>query len=221
MIAKVAFFVEGATECYFLEWLLNGFLGEGNVEINVQPHSSVSVKLPMQKKYFVLIVDCHGDEGVKPRIKDNISSLTRQGYSSIVGLRDIYPYSDADIHKLERNLKTGIPTAGVDIEIFLAKMEIEAWFVQEFSHFGRISPALTRTKIKNSLGYDIENDCAENVLHPAELINKIYGLGGKSYRKGCHVSQTLDELDLDAIFCTLPEKMPYFKKIVNKIELMF
>ncbi len=42
---------------------------------------------------------------VKSDIVDNYNSLIREGYSSIIGIRDVYPIERAKIEDLRRGLK--------------------------------------------------------------------------------------------------------------------
>ena len=91
------------------------------------------------------------DELVQSDIRDSCESLAKKNYQKILGLRDVYPKTFADIPKLELGLKYGIPTKYFPIHIILAIMEVEAWFLAETTHFSRIHPSLTNDLIKRNL----------------------------------------------------------------------
>ena len=93
-------------------------------------------------KYFVLIVDCSGDGGVKSRILEEYQNLVEYGYKTIVGLRDA-PKQRADIPRLQQGLPKGVPILPVPVVFVLAIMQIEAWFLAEHTHFSRIDERLT------------------------------------------------------------------------------
>src|SRR5882672_6938856 len=43
------------------------------------------------QEYYVLLVDCGGDDLVKTRIIEEHQNLTNKGYAKIIGLRDVRP----------------------------------------------------------------------------------------------------------------------------------
>ena len=64
------------------------------------------------EKYFVLIVDCHGDETVKSAIIEERPKLVKAKYELILGLRDLYPLPLAELNRLEKGMRYGLPTRG-------------------------------------------------------------------------------------------------------------
>src|SRR4051812_48288355 len=95
-------FVEGYTEIVYVEKLIEEIAGQNRVLIEYRRiKGGSSVKRTMEvikaakpstgQQYFVLLIDCGGDESVKTRITEEHENLTRSGYSRIIGLRDVRP----------------------------------------------------------------------------------------------------------------------------------
>jgi hypothetical protein len=63
-------------------------------------------------------------------------------------------------------------------------MEIEAWFLADHNLFGHIDNSLTPQYIWEQLKYDLLQDDPETAYdHPAKIIEKIYDLVNKQYKK--------------------------------------
>ncbi|UTW45894.1 DUF4276 family protein [bacterium SCSIO 12696] len=220
---KMALFVEGQTESIFVKKLLIEVAGEKNIEFQEESNAKniiISNKHSNDiKKYFVLIVDCNNDDSVKTRILENRDRLIRANYDIVIGLRDTYPIPASEINQLERGLRTGVPTKGLQIEFCLAVMEIEAWFLQESNHYVKIDNRLTRQAIIDETGFDPVEHNAENVEQPASLLKNIYSIAGKSYRKKRNqVNRTVDALDYEEMYTVLPEKVSRLKVFLKYID---
>jgi len=110
---------------------------------------------PEGRKYFVLIVDCVGDNRVKSKITDNYQSLVSNGYQAIIGIRDVYPdVAYHDIAKLRRGLDYKVKTKPIQVVFILGVMEIETWFITEHTHFQKMDARLTMARIRGALGFD-------------------------------------------------------------------
>ena len=108
---RLAMFVEGYTEVVFVKKLIEEIAGHNKVQIehwSVRGGSSTRRIMQLQagqpntgQRYFVLIMDCGGDELVKSRIREEHENFTNKGYSKIIGIRDVRPkFNYADIPKL-------------------------------------------------------------------------------------------------------------------------
>jgi hypothetical protein len=62
-------------------------------------------------------------------------------------------------------------------------MEIEAWFLAEFSHFPRLDSDLTLETIRSNFGFDPSVDDMQLRNHPSQDIHRIYSLVGLEYKK--------------------------------------
>lgn len=226
---KLAIFVEGYTEIVYVEKLIEEIAGQNKVVIesrrisggtNVKRKTEIikAAKPAMGQKYYVLLVDCGGDESVKTRIIEEHDNLTKQGYSRIIGLRDVRPkFTHAEIPKLEMNLPRYIKTSLAPVTFILAIMEIEAWFLAETTHFQRIHPSITIAAIKTTLGFDPQMDDMAQRLTPAEDLNKCYRIGGKTYIKS-RAQVTIDALDYALIYMDLRNQITYLGRLIATID---
>jgi len=226
---RLAVFVEGYTEVVFVEKLIEEIAGD-NVLIEQREIRGGSTtrrtmglikatKPDTGQKYFVLLVDCGGDDLVKTRILEEHANLTKKGYSQIVGIRDVRPkFSHEDIPKLEANLPKYVKTSLIPVQFILAIMEIEAWFLAETTHFAKIDPAITVVAIKARLGFDPENDDMQRRLAPADDLTNCYAIGGKTYLKR-QAKDTVEALDYALIYMELREKFNYLDRLIGSIEL--
>jgi predicted ATP-dependent endonuclease of OLD family len=102
---KIAIFVEGQTEQFFINKLLIEIAGKKNILIELKKFSGKKTSpkrdiypktfaTPTNPKHSVLIYDCGGDDSVKSRIIEENQDLQNDGYLEIIGLRDLYPLND-------------------------------------------------------------------------------------------------------------------------------
>ena len=98
-------------------------------------------------------------------------------------------------------------------------MEVEAWFLAEHHHFARIGAAITTAAIKTALGFDPSTaDMAERD-HPAEDLDKVYRLGGSSYRKKKNAVQaTVDVLDYEHLYLGLGGRVSSLAQLTGAID---
>jgi hypothetical protein len=112
---RLAVFVEGYTEVVFVERLIEEIAGHNRVQIEhrqIRGGSStprivrqISASSPTGQKYYVLLFDCGGDSQVKTRILEEHENLTKNGYSRVIGIRDVRPtFSYGEIARLESSL---------------------------------------------------------------------------------------------------------------------
>lgn len=231
---KLAIFVEGYTEVLFLERFIPAICGIHNVVIEHKEikgggkksgiprrYTTVKAAKPVtHEKYFVLIVDCGGDKLVAQNIKDEHKKLTDEGYSKIIGIRDVRPdFTHADIPKLEINLRKYIKTKLIPVEFILSVMEFESWFLAEYTHFEKIDPLLKVELIKKSLGFDPSNDDMQARLEPQNDLNDCYLLVSKSYVKSDN--STSDAIDYEHLYLEVQNKIPHLKKLIGCIDIFF
>jgi hypothetical protein len=150
---RLAIFVEGETEQLFAERLTRELAGTRGLHVEpTRARGGVStkrrtrfVKAGEQQAgidYYVLIVDCGSDGGVKSRLLKEYRNLVGFGYQALIALRDA-PKQRADLARFQEEWPLGIPDDPIEVGCVLAIMEIEAWFLAEHTHFERISPDLT------------------------------------------------------------------------------
>lgn len=228
MQKKIAVFVEGQTELIFVEHLILEIAGYHKISIERQQlHGGRILQLYStgsyhgHEKFHALIVDCSCDGKVKPAIVERKDALIKQGYTTIIGLRDLYPdFEKKYLKKLTKSLHIPESTAGVTIKIIVAVLEIEAWFLKEWSHLSKISPLLTVEHIRDQAGVDLSAENAEDLPHPAVLLDKIYSLVGSRYKKrekDAHRTATI--LDYAALYTTVRESTPSLDLLITQFDL--
>ena len=225
---KLAVFVEGLTELCFVERLIGEIAGTHNIifekrrivggsNVRRQIISIEATKPAEAQKFYVLLFDCGGDHQVKPRIVEQHESLTKSGFSAIIGLRDVRPNTTRDdISLLERNLKYGIKTSLTPVKIILAVMEIEAWFLAESSHFAKIDPTIDIAQIETALGFNPETQDMALRQEPTFDLDNAYALAGMRYMKPARL--TIEVLDYSRMYLELTDKIPYLGQLVSNIN---
>lgn len=225
---RLAIFVEGHTEILFVEKLIQEIAGVHKV---VFEHQQISggARVPRrisvlraasptgQEEFYVLLIDCGGDHQVKPRIYEEHRNLTNAGYSKIIGIRDVRPnvlYSDAPI--LAADLRLYIDTNLIPVEFILAVMEIEAWFISEYTHFHRIDPSITMDLIRTSLGFDPAVDDMTSRPTPMLDLHNCYQLAGKGYQKPG--VDTINALDYSQLYLETRNRIQYLDKLSHLID---
>ncbi len=225
---KLAVFVEGQTEQIFTEKLLIEIAGRKNICIEKRELTGGRKYLrkrlyfrnsDTKKKYFAYIVDCQSDSTVKSDIVDNYDSLVREGYSSIIGIRDVYPVERREIPKLRYRLNYLVKTKPIMPVFILSVMEIEAWFLAEHTHFKRIHESLTIDRIKAELNFDPSQDNMELRDRPSQDLHQIYALEGLAYkkRKG-HTERTVEALDYAEIYLNLSSRLQAIREFTSEID---
>ncbi len=229
---KIAFFVEGQTEQIFVNRLVKEIFGSGNITViqkkisggtNSPRHEFTrSYNISRSSQFTVLIYDCGADNRVKSEILDNIRSLRENGFSFIVGLRDLYPLSLEELPRLEKGL-TFLPHSLREyqkaFDIVVAVREVETWFLAETSHFQKINKKLTGRYIEKHLGF---NPDAVNPLtreHPSLDLSRIYKLAGRSYTKKYWQGEKLvNRLDFNKIRHEVRYQIPSLNALITIIE---
>lgn len=221
---KLAVFVEGQTEQIFVEKLLIEIAGKNNIHIKLIRGKSPRRQLYFnhadnEREYFAYVIDCHGDSTVKSYIIENYDGLVNQGYSSIIGIRDVYPIERTEIPKLRQRLFYGARTKPVVPVFILSVMEIEAWFLAEHTHFQKIHSRLTIDRIKAEFNFDPSQDNMELRDHPAQDLHEIYSLEDRAYRKKeYHTKRTVEALDYANIYLSLRSKLHAIEELSLEID---
>ena len=225
---KLAIFVEGLTEQIFLRKLIEEIAGEKRIDVHALTYGSkVIAALELTKKrlirkdlkYFVLLMNCQNDEKVKSVVLEQRPYLVKAGYSLILGFRDLYPKTLADLPMVKKKMAYGLPTAGVPTHIVLAVTEIEAWFLQDHTHYSKIDAALDHTKFKATFGFDPTVDSAEDVPWPSDLLHRIYRSVGKAYRKSRgQIQRTVSVLDYAEMYVTFPDRLPHLGQFIGHVD---
>ncbi len=221
---KIAVFVEGLTELEFVWSLVKAVCGQRGIDLEVREQSHgrlvfVSLNRVPEPSAYLLIVNCKSDGQVKTQIRDQYTSLVAADYTHIIGLRDVFPFAHADIPKLKSALAVGLPAGGpVGVEMHLAILEVESWFLDEITHFERIDPALTHAFLVAG-GFDVIATPGEAWGNPAETLDNIYKLCGKRYRKKLRfIQRTVNSLSPEELYVNVRSRAPSFDEFLGSLE---
>lgn len=228
---KLAIFVEGQTELLFLDRLVRELAEEKGLAIE---HAEATggatrarhvrvLKQPgshQQHRYYVLLVNCGGDSRVKSDILERHRSLSHSGFSTVLGLRDVYgQFRLEDVPRLRAALHQGLPPGPPEVEIFLSIMEIEAWFIAEHTHFKRLNPGLTLERVRQRLRFDPARDDLRQRWHPAADLDRIYQLGGFRYGKQrTSLERTFDLMDFRYFVEQVTRRFADAQRLVERIR---
>lgn len=227
---KLAVFVEGQTEQIFVERLIREVAGTGKIIVEStkawggRKVRRKSIRLRKQtpsedSSYYAIICDCGTDSRVGSDVRDNYDRLVQEGYVGIVGIRDVYPFARSDIPKLHQGLYYRVKTKPIAPLFVLAVMEIEAWFLAEYSHFGKIHPGLTLERIIATHGFDPSTENAELRDHPAQDLANIYQIERITYQKSKdHVERTVDSLDYSILYLEVSQRMHWLGVLADAID---
>jgi hypothetical protein len=225
---KMAIFVEGYTELVFVDKLIREVAGQNAVLIQWRQitggttcpryNQQISAEGPRANQmHFIVIHDCGGDDAVKTRMTEEYSLLATAAYSKIVCIRDVYPrFTYAEIPALERGLPVFVRTKPIVVDFILSIMEVEAWFLAEYTHFPKIDAAITVAAIIAACGFDPVVDDMQLRPTPADDMCTCYAIGGKTYEKG-NAQATVDVVDYAHVYAGLIEKFPYLKRLCDII----
>lgn len=231
---KLAIFVEGLTEQILVRHMLDVVLDRNRIAIqtakitgghNVRMSFTVltAARVDNLTDYYVLIYDCGGESNVKGYLMAHREKLVLNGYTMILGLRDVYPnFSRGEVGKLLRGLNYKLPQDRAATRIYLAIMEIEAWFLGEYTHLKKVSGKLTPAYIEKHLGFNPASQNMEERDHPALDMKAVYRLAGHDYtKKRDRLNAVVSKLDLNYLTHELADRMPGLGKFVDGLEQFF
>lgn len=228
---RLAVFVEGETEQLFVERLVREFAGLRGLHVErtaarggtSNKRRTRFVRAAEEQEgieFFVLIVDCGGDGGVKSRIIEEYHNLVEFGYQALVALRDS-PASRDDIPRFRETWPVGVPDTPVSVILVLAIMEIEAWFLAEYTHFQHLNAELTPDRIQQELGFDPRAPNLRERNHPARDIDNAYQLVGERYQKGRAAQRTIYWLDIERLSIEMTTHEEEIQRLVSALDDFF
>lgn len=227
---KLAIFVEGQTEQIFVEKLLKEIAGKNRIAIEVIAVNgnqfkryTTLIKNPVvtcETKFYVLVYNSFSDNSVVSDMRDRYSTLTASGYERVIGLRDVYPIPISQKYKLLNGLRYSLIQGTIPIDIVLAVMEIEAWFLAEYNHFLKIDASLTPDRIQEYFGFNPKTDDMEARPKPSDDMKQIYNLVGKGYNKSeKQLNRLASNLDYELIYIQLTKSLPSLREFVGYLDL--
>ncbi|MDD1414861.1 DUF4276 family protein [Dolichospermum sp. ST_con] len=223
---KLAIFVEGKTEQIFVAKLLKEIAGKFKISIEIKSRQGINFDKVIMKdpvtfitRFYVLIYNSCRDESVISDIKEQYNLLAEDGYDRVIGLRDVYPISISDKSKLQRGLNYALPVRTIPINIVLAVMEVESWFLAEYNHFLKIDPRLTPEKIQAMFGFNPRIDDMEQRPHPTDDMEQIYNYVHKGYNKSeKQLNRLASNLDYEFLYMHLANSVPSLGEFMGYID---
>jgi hypothetical protein len=225
-VKKLAIFVEGKTEQIFVAKLLKEIAGKFKISIEIKSRQGINFDKVIMKdpvtfitRFYVLIYNSCRDESVISDIKEQYNLLAEDGYDRVIGLRDVYPISISDKSKLQRGLNYALPVRTIPINIVLAVMEVESWFLAEYNHFLKIDPRLTPEKIQAMFGFNPQTDDMEQRPHPTDDMEQIYNYVHKGYNKSeKQLNRLASNLDYEFLYIHLANNVPSLGEFIGYID---
>lgn len=239
---KIAIFVEGETELVFVRNFLNVWYHYDTCLLGLecyklqsnQPHPVPYAigNRDSENFYQIIIV---GNDNIAGKMLSRAEALGRAGFSSIVGLRDMFcdayhkhspkgrVISQELNERFKRTVQSTIDDSGLynrsDIHIHFAIMEIEAWLLGMDNILAFIDSHLDITDVYERTGIDLSQDPEMNIYHPAVALKKLFELANKSYDKHTGDSESiisqLMRADFEQLYCS--EKCRSFHSFVDAI----
>jgi hypothetical protein len=231
---KMAIFVEGETELRFIDRLIREIANEKNLQIVLVKASGGGARIVRtynvvydsgggsDKEFYIRIVNSGTDNRVGSDIRDNYEALMNAGFNVIIGVRDVYPLLLSDLPNLRTGLCYRLRTKSISVDFVLGVMEIEAWFLAEHTHFPRIHPRLSASRIAAIHGFDPSVDDMQLRDHPALDLHNVYSLEGLAYKKtGSQIQRTVEALDYAEMYLEHKAKFPDFEVFMRVIDQFF
>ena len=233
---KMAIFVEGETELRFIYRLIREIANAKNLQIILVRASGGGARIAARtytvvydsgsgadKNFYIQIINSGTDNRVSSDIRDKYESLMNEGFSVIIGVRDVYPLSLEDLPNLRVGLRYyQLKSESISVDFVLGVMEIEAWFLAEHTHFSRIHPRLSASRIAAMHGFDPSVDDMQLRLHPAIDLHNAYSLEGLAYKKtGSQIQRTVEALDYAEMYLEHKAKFRDFAVFMRVIDQFF
>lgn len=189
---QIKLIVEGQTERIFVEKLVEAIAGVFPYRIEFREFRGGVIRVSGfransdQPDVEIELFDVGNDEQVRTFIEDRLNGFLHSGATGVYGLRDVFAGSnrqDVDVEVNRRNDLDLSGKYGIPVKIFLAKREIEAWFLSCPDFLRSIHDSLTVPFVRDRLGIDLSVIEIEDIDRPASFLNSILDLVGLRYRK--------------------------------------
>ncbi len=236
---KLAIFVEGQTEQIFVEFLIHYLASDYHISIEKKRgyggknsgRSFITLSSPNETSaFYILLVDSSNDGRVLTDIRENYAGLCRQNFDKIIGLRDVYPHAFSDFRKLRRLTNKLLPDGAIKPTLCFAVLEVETWFIAEYTHFLKINPKLTRRFIRQNTGVDPGHPKIEELIgpnseipiSPAAYLNRVYKFSRRSYSKKRRQVLTLMKfLNFKELISDVPKRAHSFGFFIRQLKDFF
>lgn len=226
---KITIFVEGDTELIFVRNFLNTWynydantLGVECYKLQSNQPNPVPYSIGSRNSenfYQIIIV---GNDNIASKVLSRAEELGKAGFSSIIGLRDMYcdayhkhsPHgrivsselNDRFKQKIQETINYSQLPNKRDIHIHFAIMEVEAWLLGIENLLTYINSELDLLSVKEQIGLDILKDPETTIYHPAYKLEQLFALADKQYGKHTDVTEKLlsqlMRTDYEQLYCS-------------------
>jgi len=246
---EIFVFVEGQTERLFIDKILQKYYASNDIHIPIFNHparnsyiKNENEKLrkiyanPLKPKCCFFIYDCEGVSSIPSKMSEILNKLpTWRNFNYVITLRDlskalgktkISTKTHAEIleaiNKIKIRIlhKDGYNYKWIDRTAhFFAVMEIEAWFLKEYSFLIKINNSLTQDNIKQKLKINLLNDDVELYPKPSKTLDDIYNLANLKYDKNKdEVIKIISMIDYKSLFTYVRKNMPHLHNFLEFID---
>lgn len=240
MTKKIAFFVEGPTEEFFVIKYLREIISQQGFTFRIYRGSGGSTANPRVfvlksnivngHKYEAYIYVSQGDNKVNSDLLDQLNSVRQSGVTQIVALKDLRGRHNGTLGSID-NLPMFERADRIlfrthqDVKSIIAVMEIETWFIAETNHYtnlyNKLSPQLIQANIA-SIGCNPYQCAYENIAEPAETLDRIYQLVHRHYSKHQKTtSKTVNALDFVNLYCNVKTRIAKLQEFADVIDNFF
>lgn len=243
---KVAIYVEGKTEMFFVYHLLLNIYSSRRSQMAIDcfevlkdgDFGSMGCRICNENaKFYFEIINVGGDKKLLSTIINRGAYNEKKGFQKIIGIRDMYSLEykhkskiiDQDvsqrfIEQARKEINDRYCNPKKIVFIF-SIMEIEAWLLAFYKVFERQDKNLSKKEISNILGFDIETENPENKLfHPKKNIEDIYEHSSKliKYKEGESVSKFMSKLkESDITEAKANGKISHFFIFLEELDRVF
>ena len=218
---RVEIFVEGISELIFVRDILLKIYNFNATKIYIHcnslnprtNHKDLWERGTPGAEIHIEITDVVGYTNLLSAIADRRKRLEENKVSLVLGLRDIdsSEYTefiresftrDESILKVQEGVDKGLSLYdfGMEVKIFYAVLELEAWFLALYKVFVQIDSRLTNDYIKSELGLDLESiDPEKDIEDPCAEIEKVFALVNKSDDKPRRTTVIVGKITLELV----------------------
>lgn len=240
-VKRIEIFVEGISELIFVRDILQKIYNYDAtivyIHCNSLNTSTNSANLwtfgNINAKYHIEITDTGSYTKLLSAITDRRKRLSENKASLVLGLRDIdsqeYEEYKKDhnrgeaIQKVEKGtLKgLGLVTFDMEVKIFYAVTQLEAWFLALHKIFPQIDSRLTHNFIKTSLGLDLENiDPEKDLEKPSNNLVAILALINNHDDKPRRTNVVISKITLGLIEEIKNQKVSRMHKFIKQLKTL-
>lgn len=237
---RIEIFVEGISELIFVRDILQKIYNHDATTVYIHCNSlntsTNSTNLwtfgNTNATYHIEITDTGSYTKLLSAITNRRNRLSENNAGLVLGLRDIDSQEyeeykkdhcrDEAIQKVEEGVLRGLSSVTFDMEvkIFYAVTELEAWFLALHKIFPQIDSRLTNNFIKTSLGLDLENiDPEKNLEKPSDDLLAILALINNHDDKPRRTNVVISKITLELIEEIKNQKVSRMHQFIEQLKI--